>query len=279
MKYLLGLIFSMSCSAYLASRKHSFGRNVYQNTYVFLSEPLGDSGDSSLIRAKLDILQGIVKEIHQNEIMLKGQLSEVQETLDDHYCVAKRDPNEEKAHESVKLEELPKRNERAANMRQAKAEQVASLTSASEARADEVQHLQELVDRQEQELQKAAVEIISVQGQLQQLNRIVQAQEDQHATQLLFLHEQLRHEKQTNIKFRDTSGQQTREITSLMAKLEDSEIQWKERMDIATAAVEAADKRGKEMAKELIISERRRRRAQVYLSLQRLLLQGLLEQM
>lgn len=188
------------------SRHGIRGRSVHRRSCPSSLPCAVDLDDVALLRAKLDILQAIVKELHHNDVMVEnnktpllGQDSEVQ--------------NDE---ESRVLE-----------------------------RRNEYQD----VHRQE---------ILS-------LDRLAQ--------------DELVKDNEMIEELRALNTKQRGEILSLRGEIEASETKWQESTAIASAAVEAAERRSTTFATQLKTLERRHKKAQMYCKLQRLVIQGLLKEM
>lgn len=261
---LLFSIVVMNCSAFLASWKDKPGVNLTQRLPSSLLKVNNDPGVVSLDKAKLVILQGIVMELRQNEAIRAESpgarqmehcarapgLEEDCWTADERLCRVEG--------------EIEQGKEYRADTQQRQRKSVASLTSELAASLRDVQILQGLLDQKQRDLETA------------------QAQQVESMHIVMSLKEQLYHEKdkysETMQNLRAQNEEKRNEIMVLRMQLNDTKVNGKERIEIAKAAVESAERRRTKIKEDLGKSERQRRRAQVIINLQRLVLKGLIEQ-
>ena len=249
------------------SRYDIRGRSVHRTQFPLSLQSDVDLDDITLLRAKLDILQAVVKELYRNcvivennETPLLGQDSDIQ-------------------NKPLTVNE----NRRISNLCIQEKNTVATLSSDLKSCCNEIQHLREVLDQKDKDLHRAEALAAAEIENYKELRRIWEANEDRQRQELLS-RDRLAHEERVKndvmIKeLQAVSNKQRDEIMSLREKLETCETKWQESTAIASASVEAAETRSTNFASELRMLERRKKKAQVFCHLQRLVIKGLLKEM
>jgi chromosome segregation ATPase len=288
MRVLIGSLIALvgnSCLAFQLSGRNS----LYQHTFHAslpdsLEAPGEDTEYIACLRGKLEILQGVVKDLGEQKAARKEKVVAVEnehaEIVSD---LEKQRHRNTEAHLSSRIEELLGEISRAQKLEDAACTRVDSMTSQLKEKSRELTLIHEELDQKEGELEKTRDKILIYEKETLQMERRQKENEKLGAQKVLSL-------KTEHLNELNKSGariermdyiihEQKAEVAVLRERLEEGEAKCNERVEIASAAVEAAEKRTKNVTEELNISESHRKRLQVQTKLQQLVLRGLLAQL
>lgn len=222
------------------------------------------------LTGKLEILQGVVKELSKQGMSCTERIVALR---NDHTIALSGLETKHritKAHDVSKIEELLETISRLEKQQDETCEKVESIASGFVGKTKELQLMQQQFARKEEELERASSNMILYEKEIKEMQKMLEDIEESEAQMFL---------KGKNDRIEELENlitEQNTEASMLREQLLKCETKCKEHVEIATAAVEAAEKRAKNGAKELSFSESLRKRSQVQLKLQQLVIQGLL---
>lgn len=281
MKLLTGFLIVANCLAFqLLGRgspiQHTAVHDALRNPF---EAPTEDKNDAEFLRGKLAILHGVIKELGEHELAHKERIvamqSEHAKTVAD---LEEQQQNNEGVGESrIELLELISRLQK---LQEAASAKVETMTSQLGEKDKEVQFIQNQLDQKEGELEAMKNANLVCEQQLSTMKRLHRENEELETHKYLSLEtKHLRELEEVDARIQRMEKivtDQRKEMASLKDKIKEDEARCTERVEIATAAVEAAEKRANNKVQD---SERQRKRSQVQMQLQRLVLQGLLAQL
>jgi hypothetical protein len=283
-----------------------------------VSSPLQpqESKQVELLEGKLAILQEVVKELHHREIQHKNSSAASKQEKDEATMRLEKEVDNSKIFEREQTEKIENLNERLLSRRKDFDQEIEALKTSMGLKCDEKDN--ELVVLRENSLQMKEdyeTEIDKLRGELavkaaelgsleekyetdglendkkiakleqrvenhnlqleKEIQRVKRELEDEHHAELA---EKRMEIAQIQLEIQDYK-KQIRSLASKVEELSEGDSNHEERIEIATAAVHAAEKRGEAASRELQDSEKRRKQLQVFLKLQQLTLQGLVDEM
>ena len=224
--------------------------------------------NENTLRSKLDILQGVVRELHHKNIRQKETLATVrqqhQEQLDQLQLEHQNELQTSQTNATSQQQILESEHQNLLQELQRVQVQLESMTDTCKRQVQELESLQrELTNQKQTHTQR-----------LQQVK-------EEYKQQFTEREEALQQQLQTRLK--EEQKRHDEAMAFLQAQYEETlqseqqqQQEEEEQMQIATAAVHAAEQRAAQVTDELGQWKRRYQKRQLFLQLQRLVIQGLL---